>query len=217
MFSFIRGRKTRWRKIKENIISLKRLVEIAGEEVAREYLSGFRCEKDSDIENFLKDKAILFEQLGKSRTFLIYDEDSDEIKILAYFTLALQIVRVPENLSNRKIKFLDGFNAKIKGETITEFPAILIGQIGKNDTYKKDITGAKVMDYCLSTVLNGQSYLGGRIITLECKRIPYLVKFYTDFGFAKLERDYQEGELLQYIRVLQQDELIEQETIEKNV
>jgi hypothetical protein len=49
------------------------------------------------------------------------------LKILAYFTLALQVLNVPEKLlSGRKTKIFDGFSAKI-----TEFPARLIGQLGK--------------------------------------------------------------------------------------
>ena len=64
------------------------------------------CEGDYDIQNFLKEKAIPFEKLGKSKTFLIFDEDEDEFKVLAYFTLALQVLKVPESLSNRKNQLL---------------------------------------------------------------------------------------------------------------
>jgi len=67
----------------------------------------------------------LFEKLGKSRTFLIFKDDDTTFSLLAYFTLALQVLKVPESLSNRKIKNFDGFSAKINGERITEFPVIL--------------------------------------------------------------------------------------------
>ncbi|WP_434417394.1 hypothetical protein [Tissierella praeacuta] len=65
------------------------------------------------------------------------------------------------------------------------------------------------MQYCLSTIMDGQIRLGGRIIMLECKDLKYLVKFYEQFGFIKLERDYKKDELLQLIKILQEDELIE--------
>ena len=135
-------------------------------------------------------------------------EDEEEFRVLAYFTLALQVLKVPEKLSNRKIKEFDGFNAKINGERIAEFSAILIGQVGKSDLYKDKITGYEVMQYCLNTLLDGQTRLGGRIILLECKDIPYLIEFYSKFGFIKLEKDYQEDELIQLIKILQEDELI---------
>lgn len=42
---------------------------------------------------------------------------------------------------------------------------------------------------------------------LECKEIPYIVNLYERFGFQKLERDYKEDELLQMIKVLEEDEI----------
>lgn len=183
---------------------------MSDEDKAQELISIFSCERDFDIESFLKERAILFEKLGKSRTFFIFDEDDDKFKILAYFTLALQILKVPEELlSGRKTKIFDGFNAKIKGEKITEFPAILIGQFGKNDLFKDCITGFEAMQYCLGILLDGQARLGGRIIILECKNIPYLINFYGEFGFTKIQKEYEEGELLQMVKILQEDEVIE--------
>ncbi|MFA6808490.1 MAG: hypothetical protein WCR27_05805 [Eubacteriales bacterium] len=155
------------------------------------------------------ERAVTFEKLGKSRTFFIYDENDEVFKILGYFTLALQVLKVPDSLSNRRIRNFDGFNAKIKGEKITQFPTILIGQVGKNDLYKESFTGYELMQYCLSTILDGQMRLGGRIILLECKDIPYLNDFYNQFGFIKIERDYEHNEFLQYIKILQEDELID--------
>jgi len=44
---------------------------------------------------------------------------------------------------------------------------------------------------------------------LECKNVPYLIKFYGDFGFEKIEKDYEKDELLQLLRILKEDEIIE--------
>lgn len=172
------------------------------------FISNFICTKDQDIETFLKERAITFDKLSKSRTFFIFDEDAYEFQILGYFTLALQILRIPDSYSNRKIKTLDGFSAKNKGETITGLPVILIGQIAKNDLYKEKITGEELFKYCLNTIFDVQLLLGGRIVLLECKNIPYLIDFYEKFRFVKIEKDYQENELLQFIRVFKEDELL---------
>ncbi len=158
----------------------------------------------------MKEKSILFEKLGKSRTFFIFSDEYDDFKILAYFTLGLQVLKVPEELlSGRKTKFLDGFSSKSRGNKITEFPTILIGQLGKNDLYKDSITGSEVMHYCLATLLKGQARLGGRIVMLECKDVPYLIELYENFGFQKLEKDYEKDELLQMIKILEEDDIIE--------
>lgn len=183
---------------------------MSDEETIQELISIFVCEKDKDIENFLKEKAILFEKLGKSRTYFIFDENDDEFKILAYFTLAMQVLKVPEELlSGRKTKEFDGFSSKIRGAKITEFPAILIGQLGKNDLYSGAVLGSEVMEYCLVTLLEGQIRLGGRIIMLECKDVPYIISLYKSFGFQKLEKDYEKDELLHMIKILEENEIIE--------
>ena len=70
------------------------------------------------------------------------------------------------------------------------------------------------MEYCLLTIFKGLAVLGGRIIMLECKDIPYIVNLYERFGFQKLERDYEEDELLQMIKILEDDEIIEPKIID---
>lgn len=181
---------------------------MSDEQTAQKLISIFLCRKDCDVENFLKERSITFEKLGKSRTFFIYDEDREDLRILAYFTLAIQVLKVPESFSNRKIKNFDGFSSKIGGNKITQFPAILIGQVGKSDLYKEEISGFTILQYCLSTILDGQTLLDGRLIKLECKNIPYLISLYEQFGFTKLEKPYEKDELLQFIRILREDDLI---------
>ena len=152
----------------------------------------------------------MFEKLGKSRTFLIYDEDED-FKVLAYFSLALQVLKIPDEFSNRQISKLDGFSAKIRGSKLTELPAILIGQLGKNEMFQELLTGDMLMQLCLSRLYEGQMSVGGRIIMLECKDVPYLIEFYGRYGFQKLEKDYEENEYIQMIKILQEDEIIEKD------
>ena len=182
---------------------------MSNEQKVQELISIFVCSKDHDIENFLRDKAILFEKLGKSRTFFVFDEATDSFQILGYFTLALQVLKIPEAFSNRQIREFDGFSAKAHGEKILEFPVILIGQFAKNEAGESSITGAELMQYCLNMVFDGQMHLGGRIIMLECKDVSSLITFYEQFGFEKLEKDYAYDELIQMVKVLQEDEIIE--------
>lgn len=191
------------------------MIEISDEQKAQELISSFICSKDQDVEMFLKHKAVSFEKAGKSRTFFIFDEDAESFNVLAYYTLALQVLKVPSSFSNREVKKIDGFSAKIRGERITAVPAILIGQVGKNDLYQESLTGFKLMQYCLSTLFDGQAQLGGRVVMLECKDIPYLIDFYKQFGFIKLERDCQEDELVQLIKTLREDELIEKTELQQ--
>lgn len=111
------------------------------DKVLTELLSSFSCAKDADIESFLHNKAVNFEKLSKSRTYLIMDEDDltegkEHPAIYGYVALALKILSVPDNASNRLRKELDGLSAKIHGQQISDFPCYLIGQLLKLPTSK---------------------------------------------------------------------------------
>lgn len=98
-----------------------------------EGISNFSCAKNSEVENFLKKQAINFNQINKSKTYLLLDEDifPDTFGILGYFTIALTTLDIPENMSNTQIAKLDGFSAKSHQKLITALPAYLIGQLAK--------------------------------------------------------------------------------------
>ncbi|GAB4273956.1 hypothetical protein [Thermincola ferriacetica] len=77
------------------LIALEKFLEMASEEKVSEVISVFKCEKDPDIENFLKEKSIIYERKAKSRTYLVFDEDAmlaGEYKLLAYFAIAIEKV-----------------------------------------------------------------------------------------------------------------------------
>ena len=87
-----------------------------------ELLSSFSCEKDEDIEYFLHNRAIEFERLSKARTYLVLNQEQLEnqekhLTIYGYISLALKILSVPQDMSNRMRKELDGFSAKIHGDS----------------------------------------------------------------------------------------------------
>ena len=64
------------------------------------------------------------------------------------------------------------------------------------------------MHYCLAKILEGQARLGGRIVMLECKNYPGLMKLYKKFGFQVIEKDYDANELIQMIKVLNDTDII---------
>ena len=79
------------------------------------FLSSFSCTKDKDIEYFLHNRAIEFENLSKSRTYLVCSEEQlinnafDNVTIFGYISIALKVLTIPEETSNRTRKELDGF------------------------------------------------------------------------------------------------------------
>ena len=183
------------------LISLKRLIELASEDIISGVFSTFRCKHDLDIESFLKEKAVLFDKKGKSKTHLLLDEDElmhGNIVIAAYFSNAIQSLKIPESISMSQIRRLDGLYSKRGGEQISEVPSYLIGQLAKNDSYKNQIDGSLVLEYAMSVISSAEHLVGGRVVYIECRDIPILITFYESSGFKLLRRDPNDALLQMY-------------------
>lgn len=157
----------------------------------QDVISSFICPLDPDIENFLNEKAIKFENASKSRTYLLFDEEAaleGDLKLLAYFSIALHIITIPDGFSGNQIKKLDGFSSRMHGERITEFACYLIGQLGKNAAYSDNIlTGDSVMEHALGVIGQASELAGGRIVIIECKPNDNLQAYYSRNGFKEYD------------------------------
>lgn len=158
-------------------------------------MSSFSCQYDTDIEFFLKNRAIEFEFLSKARTYLVCDADmlvgKKQLLILGYFSLSLKTLSIPDGVSNRKRKELDGFNAKLHGEPIHEIPCYLIGQFGKNSSVPKkqqNLSGDKLMEYAMMALKPAIEAVGGRFVMVECHNNEFLLDFYRRNGFCEIAR-----------------------------
>ncbi len=170
-------------------------------------MSSFACEKDHDIENFLREQAVRFELIGKSRTFLIYDEDeldNGRFSILGYFTLALKSLFLPDIVSNRKRFKLDGFSSKWNDEPVRDIPCYLIGQLAKNsniDIPKNILNGRDLINMSCEKIRQSAENTAGRWILVECHNHPKLLSFYIDNGFKYAFKEPDDSDdLVQLIR-----------------
>ena len=180
-------------------IALSSLIKVTGEdnELLSQVLSSFSCERDEDIENFLHSRAVEFEKLSKARTYLICDEEQiskeefylDQLKIYGYVAIALKILSVPEEWSNRKRKALDGLSAKIHGEPIKDFSCYLIGQLSRNSKVSHDsISGKDLLQMAYDVIAAAVDAVGGRYMMIECREEKKLVDFYLANGFEEIQR-----------------------------
>ncbi|UYZ67635.1 hypothetical protein LP090_05095 [Moraxella bovis] len=88
-------------------------------------LKEFACPKNPDVERFLHQKALRFEESHNARTYLILSEMGE---ILAYFSLSFKEVDLQvDKISKSEIKQLDGIN-----KNANKIRVFLIEQIGKN-------------------------------------------------------------------------------------
>lgn len=164
------------------------------DKLVSECISNFSCAKDEDLASFLAERAVLYEQVARSRTYFIIDEEAlPAFSVLGYFAISLHAVSLPESLTNRQIQRLDGFSAKNKQGRLTALPAYLIGQLAKNDAFAQCITGRELLGYAFSVIKRLYKETGGRIVAIDCRPIEKLRRFYSDNGFVQIGHNESTG------------------------
>ena len=163
------------------VIRLSDLVDEVGEEFAKELFSDFSCPINDDVEKFLKEKAILFQGMDISRTFLVFTSHQAENVFIGYFALALKTLPIRKGVSKTQRKKLTG----TKSAEVSFIPAILIGQLGKNfsNGYDKLINGRELLGLALRKVLEIHQDIAGKVVFLECSDDRKLCEFYEAHGF----------------------------------
>ena len=138
-------------------------------------LQTFKCPKDEEIESFLTDYAIDYEQSNVCRTFFVMDEKYPGI-ILGYFSIGLNVMH-----------FVDPINVKDAYEGINLYeegyrPIYKLFMIGKNSDYPRTVKMAEIFhSYTLPYCREAQARIGGDLIYIDC--IPELQSYYESLGF----------------------------------
>lgn len=144
------------------------------------FLSSFLCPKNPDVERFLHQNALRFEESDYARTYLML---SDYGEIQAYFSLSFKEIMVnSDKMSKSEIKKLDGFNKNAK-----RIRVFLIGQIGKNANLRDNSIGLKdIFAHIFHYLRSAREIIGGRAVILECQPIEKLLDLYHQHGFKQL-------------------------------
>jgi hypothetical protein len=148
-------------------------------------LNSFQCQKDIDIENFLKSTAIDFEKRDRSRTYIWIDVIN--FTVAGYFSIGLDIINL-EGLSNTLKKKLNKGFAPDNNFLFT----YLIGQIARSDRYNKyQLSGGKILSTALVKIKEASQIVGGKVVCLDVSNQSEkerLVNFYKNFGFKELKQ-----------------------------
>jgi hypothetical protein len=194
------------------LISLKTLIDQLEEDrELKPLLSSFCCAQDADIEQFFHHRAVEFERLSKARTYLVCDQEElrtkkiSELTVYGYFSLALKILTVPAEVSNRVRKELDGFSAKLRGEQISDFSCYLIGQLSRNSRVdRSSLSGTQLLTFAGDVISTAVEAVGGRYMMIECRDNANLIRFYEQNHFSEIARiPDQEQPMVQMIRKIQ--------------
>ena len=160
-----------------------------GEDELRQILSEFLCDKNPDVERFLKEQSIDFTKKNQSVTYLVFS--NDDASLVGYFTLTIKPITVnTNNFSNtmkRKIARVSELDEENGTYTLS---AYLIAQLGKNfkDGANEKITGEQILQAALDTIKELQYMAGGMVIFLEAEDKEKLMHFYEDEnGFKQFD------------------------------
>ena len=178
-----------------------------GEETTKSILSSFSCPKNKDVENFLKEKAILFSQQNYAKTYLIFWEvEASEFgeskkELVGYYSIAIKPISIPretnlKRFSAKKWRELCRSANTRSSEKECALSAHLIGQLGKNFTDGNNnlISGQDLLEMAMRKVDEARRLAGGKVVYIECEKKEKLLGFYKNNGFEvfgerSLDRD----------------------------
>ena len=198
---------------KYSVINIRKYLESdnpkLGEDDLVQILSEFSCERNSDVEKFLKNSAIEFTKKNQSVTYLVFSVEDGEL--LGYFTIALKPLTVRgETVSNtvkRKLLRISELDEETQTYTMS---AYLIAQLGKNfaNGADKRITGEELLETAWNKIEEIQYRAGGVVTFLEANNEDKLLDFYKDNRFQKFDtrqtvsNNAEPHELVQLLRLL---------------
>jgi len=163
-----------------SMYQLSELIEgMPSKRKVKELLQTFPCSRNSDLQDFLHNKALTFEKHLRSRTYLYIDNETKEVS--AYFTISIATLHT-DDISSEVIKMLDGYQENTKS-----IPCFLIGQLGKSDHYKNKKIGAFILEDSIEIIDNLHNAVGGRFILLDAININEVISFYEDSLFFPIE------------------------------
>lgn len=185
------------------VINILDMIESVGEDEVKSILSEFSCQKNPEIENFVKNSAVDFAKKKMSITYLVVDTTET---VRAIFTLTHKAIELTnENLSNTMRKRIQRHSKLDEGTDSFNVSAFLIAQFGKSDTYstEENISGDALMDFTFEVLTAVQHDIGGSLVYLECEDREKLLNFYSSEPnqFFKFGERYSEEDNVKYIQL----------------
>ena len=87
--------------MEHDVVPLNSYLTYANESEIKHFMSTFSCPVNNDIEIFLKEKSIKFEQKNFSRTYLIIHNTYTEQFLFCFFSISLKFLNLDSSVSNK--------------------------------------------------------------------------------------------------------------------
>ena len=179
-----------------------------GEDELKEILSDFSCNKNLDVEKFLKEQAIEFTRKNQSVTYLVFNN----LSLVGYFTLTIKTITIDARRFSKTFEKKIARVGKFDNENATyTLPAYLIAQLGKNFNLNSNelIDGKQLLQAAIKTIKQIQYMIGGMVVFLEAEDNDKLMCFYKEQnGFKEFDTrnilisDGKDCKLIQLLKVV---------------
>ena len=193
---------------KLSIWRIDKFAKTVGEAVLSSTLSSFAVPLNSEVEDFIRKKALQATKLKSSISYLVIDEDLADV--VGYFTLLVKPFTIQAaSLSSKNRRLIARFaeeNTEAGDYTASVY---LIAQIGKNYAIEEplQISGGDLLNMALDKLRAAQDLVGGKLVLVEREADrAKLLEFYNANGFKSWNGRYDKKDQVQYdqmIRVLE--------------
>ena len=193
---------------KLSVWRIDKFAKTVGEAVLSSTLSSFAVPLNSEVEDFIRKKALQATKLKSSISYLVIDEDLSDV--VGYFTLLVKPFTIQAaSLSSKNRRLIARFaeeNTEAGDYTASVY---LIAQIGKNYAIEEplQISGGDLLNMALDKLRAAQDLVGGKLVLVEREADrAKLLEFYNANGFKSWNGRYDKKDQVQYdqmIRVLE--------------
>lgn len=163
-------------------IQLSTMIKNVGRKITKDFLSSFSCNLNSDVEYFVRNKAIPFELAGKAYTYIVFAQEGETIYgMCAIYSIAPQSLQIDKKLSAKQRKKYFGTTYSL-GNLVN---AILIGQLSKNyeNGLNKYISGELLMSLIIDRIKEINKVVATTSVYIECEDIDSIKRYYEKYGF----------------------------------
>ena len=193
---------------KLSVWRIDKFAKTVGEAALSSTLSGFAVPLNTEVEDFIRNKALQATKLKSSISYLVVDEELADV--LGYFTLLVKPFTIQsKQLSSKNRRLIARFSEENTETGDYTASVYLIAQIGKNYSIQEElqISGNDLLNLALDKLRAAQNLIGGKLVLVEREADrEKLLKFYNDNGFKSWNGRYDKKDQIQYdqmIRVLE--------------
>lgn len=183
-------------------LNISELLKIYSENELACILNRFKCNKNSEIDTFLKNSAIDFNKKSQAITYLIFDCND---KLMGYFSLSLKPIMINSVVMSKSDlkKVLRISDLELDNNTVSP-ASYLIAQLGKDD--RSSINIDIIFDFINYFINEAKNICGGVVEFLESENSVKLIDMYKDRGFktfnTRKSKSGEDRKLVQMYRLI---------------